>query len=151
MNKLYPIGTVLATREPWKAMLLAKIFGCQNENIEIDALEFVVKQDGVSLGAREGRIVVTPENQALLSPLPLVGDYVCIFEDDPEDDYHNVGGVICEKLPIKKCISSPHTYIINSYESSIYFTEKQARVMERTYNGERLPYIGGWDDVRLPK
>ena len=85
MTKLYPIGTTLVTHEPWKGFLLARIFGCQNENASISAFEFDVKESGVFLGAREGRIVVTPENQELLNPVLISGDMGCattVFQED---------------------------------------------------------------------
>jgi len=168
MKELYPIGTALVTKDLWKAALLDKIgFSVQyfspyyqswcyggKTNTRFPIEGYINRPLGTTYQdltreVKKWRITVTEKNQELLSPIPLVGDYILMFEDKPEEKYWNVGGVICEKLPIKDCISSPHTYVINSYESSIYFTEKQSRVMERTYNGLRLPFIGGWDEVVL--
>jgi len=150
MKELYPIGTALVTKELWKADLLYKAFGeVSIESFFDDQPDGSKWRDGFLRNGIPWRITVTDENQELLSPIPLVGDYICMFEDEPENNYYNVGGVVSEKLPLPRTISNPHIYIphiyiINSYESSIYVNEPQARVLERTYNGLRLPFIGDW-------
>ena len=124
-KELYSIGTALVTKDLWKAALLDKIgfsvnyfcpynqdwrFGGKTET-DFPIVGYIHRPLGTTYQdlAREvkkWRIIVTDDNQELLSPIPLVGDYIC---------------------------------------------KNQARVVERTYNGLRLPFIGGWDEaVVLP-
>ena len=96
-KELYPIGTELYTKDLWKADLLNKFLGDGDIESFFDGQPAQSKwRHGFMVNATKWRITVTQENQELLSPLPVVGDYICMFEDNPEDDYYNVGGVICE-------------------------------------------------------
>lgn len=141
MTQLYPIGTQLITRRLSQAALCAELFGC--ESVQTSVPWYALKNKKVEqwrnyfttefCGSKcliSWRVTVTEENQAWLSPVPIVGDLV-----DVDQRY-----------------SVPTTIYISKYDVGLLGspTATVKRTIERTYpNGQRAPMIE-WNTVILP-
>lgn len=141
MTKLYPIGTILTTRRLSQISLYEELFGekgiqtavCLNLGTSwVDGLHLSAywPDDGYGEGPYDltddgWRVTVTPENQAWLSPVPMVGDLV-LHGEEP--------------------FCPPYARL---WEAHLY-NEEADFVEKRTYpNGQRAPLIE-WDEVQEP-
>jgi hypothetical protein len=147
---LYTLGTLLTTRRLSLAALYVELFG--EENIGTVVLSGLANYGPSTKGHHvwepgfypncDGtvccRVTVTPENQAFLSPVPMVGDYI---------HFKRLGFGFWVGH-ITSCGEVFQGTQPNVRYASI---DDQPVIEKRTYpNGQRAPLIE-WDSVQLPR
>jgi hypothetical protein len=145
MTKLYPIGTKLYTSDLETAAGYVKRFGeVDIETFELGKWRNVFHADDQYL---KWRVTVTPKNQYLLSPVPIVGDVIVCDADDIMPDLPVTIFVVQEVSHEKP--NNP-TYSATCARDYVYCDcarlSEVHRILERnygTYNSNRLPFLEG--------
>ncbi len=153
MTKLYPIGTQLITHRLSQAALFVDVFPESSTEFasffdpddEVGVRHLV----GFCLSADEWRVMVTEDNQELLSPVPMVGDKIQ-YHTSPycSDKVTNIVSIDPNDEDILWVKDDPSTDIDpEEHDINVY---QITDILRRTYpNGQRAPLIE-WDEVILP-